>query len=663
MESNEVVLTSRSIQHILKSYNPEKAISEYIWNGFDANATEVDINIKYANNEFGFVESMEIIDNGDGICYEELPEKFKVFYDSTKRKEKKSKSDLIHGKNGYGRLTFFKFARFASWHTRYLFKDTMYEYDIDINSDNLKSYQKSEKQLSNSNTSGTVVSFKDINKDISLTYENEKLIPYLQIRFAWFLEVKKDAKILINGEELNYRSVIGDREDVKFEVFDSDHTKHTFHGVYINWNKKSADEYSNFYFLNNDYKIKYKKTTKLNKKGDNFYHSLIIVDDFFNEITVSEMSDEESGNKNMFDSEKNRLLFKELEKELNDFLAGKRRPFLKRQANSVIKDFEKENVMPNFGSNSWDLLRKQSFVDFVKELYEVRPSVFMKLNIDQKRIFLELLNLVMDTKERDNLFSILDSVIDLSTDDRAKFAKLLETTRLKQVVSTINLIKDRIMVVEDLKKVLFDHGLKAGEVKHLQQIIVNHYWIFGEEYNLVCAEEVKFTQALEKYRYLLLGIDKKEYIEHPDKYKEMDLFLTGKDFQYNSPKNLVVEIKNPTNIRKLTYKEFDQIQHYEDVIIHTDAFNDNRESWNFILVGQDIDDHLYSMLKNKKTGLASMNERSRIYVKRWSEIINDIEFRHKYLLDKLKIEREHLSNAENLPALMNELQNNDAAMS
>ena len=80
-------------------------------------------------------------------------------------------------------------------------------------------------------------------------------------------------------------------------------------------------------------------------------------------------------------------------------------------------------------------------------------------------------------------------------------------------------------------------------------------------------------------------------------------------------------------------------------------------------MGQDIDDHLYSMLKDKKAGLASMSERSRIYVKRWSEIINDIEFRHKYLLDKLKVEREHLSNAENLPEIMNELQNNDAAMS
>lgn len=143
----------------------------------------------------------------------------------------------------------------------------------------------------------------------------------------------------------------------------------------------------------------------------------------------------------------------------------------------------------------------------------------------------------------------------------------------------------------------------------------------------------------------------------------MDLFLTGEDFQYNSPKNLVVEIKNPTNVKKLTFKELEQIQRYENVIVNVDAFNDNRESWTFILVGQDIDDHLYSVLKDKKTGLVSMSERSRIYVKRWSEIINDIEFRHKYLLDKLKIEREHLSNAEKLPELMNELQNNDAAMS
>lgn len=187
--------------------------------------------------------------------------------------------------------------------------------------------------------------------------------------------------------------------------------------------KKSADEYSKFYFLNKEYKVKYRKTTKLNNKGDNFYHSLILVDDFFDEITKTEMSEEETETRSLFDSDKNRTIFKSLEKQLNDFLAEKRRPFLKKQANSVIDSFEKEKVMPDFGSNPWDLKKKETFVDFVKGLYEVRPAVFMKLNTDQKRIFLELLNLVMDTNEQDSLFKILDSVVELSSDDRKEFAK------------------------------------------------------------------------------------------------------------------------------------------------------------------------------------------------------------------------------------------------
>lgn len=663
MKTNEVILTSKSIQHILKGYNPEKAISEYIWNGFDANATEVDINIKYANEKFGLSDSIEIVDNGDGICYEELADKFKVFYDSAKRKGKKEKTDLVHGKNGYGRLTFFKFARFASWNTRYKLADSIYEYRIDVNSEDLKHYQASDKQLAVGDVSGTVVSFKDINADITSGYVKEKLVPYLKTRFAWFLEVKKEAKIQINGELLDYKSVIAEREDVKFDVYDIEHTRHTFHGVYINWNKKSADEYSKFYFLNKEYKVKYRKTTKLNNKGDNFYHSLILVDDFFDEITKTEMSEEETETRSLFDSDKNRTIFKSLEKQLNDFLAEKRRPFLKKQANSVIDSFEKEKVMPDFGSNPWDLKKKETFVDFVKGLYEVRPAVFMKLNTDQKRIFLELLNLVMDTNEQDSLFKILDSVVELSSDDRKEFAKILETTRLKRVISTINLIKDRILVVEDLKKVLFDHSLKAGEVKHLQKILVDHYWIFGEEYNLVCSEEVKFTQALEKYRYELLGVTEKEYINHPDKYKEMDLFLTGQDSQYGTPHNLVVEIKSPTYIKQLTYKEFGQIQTYGDVILKTDAFNDHRERWTFILIGQDVDSNLRdSVIKDPLSGWAYTKANASFYIKTWSQVINDVEFRHKYLLDKLLIERQKLSSSETLEEMMEEMHKSNAAI-
>lgn len=60
----------------------------------------------------------------------------------------------------------------------------------------------------------------------------------------------------------------------------------------------------------------------------------------------------------------------------------------------------------------------------------------------------------MDSGERDSLFKILDAVVELDSNDRKEFAKILEITRLKQVVSTIKLISDRLLTLENLKKIV-----------------------------------------------------------------------------------------------------------------------------------------------------------------------------------------------------------------
>ena len=268
----------------------------------------------------------------------------------------------------------------------------------------------------------------------------------------------------------------------------------------------------------------------------------------------------------------------------------------------------------------------------------------------------------MDSNERENLFKIIGEVVDLEQTDRAEFAKLLRTSRLKYIISTIKLIQDRILVIEDLKKLVFKHDLKAGEVKHLQKFIENHYWIFGEEYRMICAEEVKFEEALTKYIYYLRGVSEKKYIEHPDKYKEMDLFLAGKEFRDGGPHNLIIEIKNPTTVKKLTNKEYGQIEKYIDVIMKQDCFNDNREHWNFYLIGQDYDDIVERKITKKDTGLCIDANNCKLYVKKWSQIVNDIELRHKYLLEKLKVERQELSTAQTLDEVMIEMANNSAVV-
>lgn len=662
MNSQTVEITSAGIRKILNKYTPERAIAEYVWNGFDAKATVVNIDFEIDNAELDTIKNIRITDNGTGICYEELPIKFKKFYESQKRIANENNTEFTRGKNGYGRFTFYKFARFANWETRYSKDAQIMSYDIRIDSDTLKDYTTTEPLVSDDTTTGTCVVFNEISSDISSLFITKTLIPYLKAEFAWFLELKSEYQIYINGQELDYSSIIAEQESISPILSHNQKNNINFQCKYIRWNVKMNDEYSRFYFLNNDLELKFTKTTLLNKKGDNFWHSVIVIDDFFNEINCDNELDDNAIQPKLFDNSADRKLFKELITQLNEFLKKKRRPFLKEQAEVMVTKYKNEDVFPKFGTEDWDIVRREGLENFVKELYEVEPAVFMKLNKEQKRVFLELLNLVMDSGERDSLFKILDAVVELDSNDRKEFAKILEITRLKQVVSTIKLISDRLLTLENLKKIVFNHTLQANEVRDLQSFIEKHYWIFGEEYRMVCAEEVKFEEALRKYIYILRGVSEKKYIAHPNKYKEMDLFLTVHDFRDGRPHNIVVEIKNPTTIKQLKSEQLNQLEQYMDVILKQDCFNDANEFWTFILIGQDYDDIVGRRVINKLTGLVQNDSNYSLYVKKWSEITNEVERRLKYLLDKLKIERATLSKSQSLNEVMNEVSNNTAAM-
>ena len=63
----------------------------------------------------------------------------------------------------------------------------------------------------------------------------------------------------------------------------------------------------------------------------------------------------------------------------------------------------------------------------------------------------------------------------------------------------------------------------------IEKLIDEHYWLFGEQYHLVTTTEAKVGKALRSYIYLLNGEDKKTKIDHPDKNKEMDIFLCNQN--------------------------------------------------------------------------------------------------------------------------------------
>lgn len=121
MAKRKVNITNNSISNtVTKDIN--KAICEYLWNGFDANASQ--LSIKYTKNAFN-ITSLEILDNGEGIDRSSLQETFGCFQDSQKLHTYQWSSQ-VKGKKGKGRYSFNCFASKADWVTVYKDKESHY---------------------------------------------------------------------------------------------------------------------------------------------------------------------------------------------------------------------------------------------------------------------------------------------------------------------------------------------------------------------------------------------------------------------------------------------------------------------------------------------------------------------------------------------------------
>jgi len=637
-----IQITSPGIRKALKKYGYEQAISEYIWNGFDAKASNVELKIDA--NEIGTISQICIIDNGYGIDFEKLKNKFVPFFESEKEIDPEAPriTSVIHGKNGVGRLTFFCFATKAIWETVFEKGTKRFKYRIEISSEKLNTFSNSELAETNEPT-GTKVCFLGIQNITSFNFDND-IGNYLMKEFGWFLELNsaKDYKLTINDKELDYSSIIGDEDVYLYE-----NSGYSFNIRYIRWEESINREYSRYYLIDSKNTERYKYTTTLNYKGDHFFHSIFITSSFFDSFhPKGELADDEDGlQATLFSDSQSNKIYKELMSNVNYFLRNKRKPFLKAYTDVLIAEYEKEGVFPNLNGNEWDVYRQNELQQVVRELYQVEPKIFAKLNTEQKKTFIHLLNFLIDSGERDKLLEILESVINLDAEERDELARLLKTATLSSIIKTIKLIEDRFRAIEELKELVFNRDLGAKE-KDVQEFIEKHYWIFGEQYHLITAAEPKFEEALRRHIYILRGEKKDLRIDHPDKNKEMDIFMVRQDKQNDVINNVVIELKHPRV--KLGAKELDQVKKYMGVIKEQDLFNAPNMSWQFYLVGNSFDEskRIEGEFGNAKhhgeKSLVYFVDNCRIYIKKWSEIFVEFELRHQFLLEKLELERKAL---------------------
>lgn len=622
------------------------AISEYIWNGFEAHARN--INIDYTLNEAYGVKELIITDNGDGINYDELGETFGAFLASKKNLlSLKMKSKANKGK---GRFSFIAFADKAEWSTVYKDKDDYKEYQITMSNDTKEVIDCSQPESSDRKESGTSVRFSDIN---TLTAENmsfEILEPALLKEFAWFLYLykSKNVEITVNGDKVDFEKYVNTKLSEKSMVTIDGHR---FEISLVVWQESIKEKFCCYYFDSED-ALKGKDTTNFNRNTINFNHSVFVKSDFFDD-KENVLKNNDDIQINMFESQEEKKILKKLHKEIQKLIEKKISVYLSDKAEEAVEAMITERkTFPEFPSDVYGQMRKNDLKKVTKEIFKLEPLIFHKLKPIQEKSLLGFLNLLLSSEERENVLTILEQIVELSPEQRDDFSKILKKTSLENIIDTIKFIEDRYKIIELLRSIVYDLTKFSNERDHVQKIVERHFWLFGEQYNLASADQ-RMQKALEQYRNILYGEEDVTATLNPDAENErrMDIFMCNTRnvetaFETTLEENIVVELKAPKV--PLTKKVLRQIEDYMDYVRRQPQFNSKLRKWKFIAVCKEVDDYVKSQYKafedKGKVGLVFQVENCEVYALTWDDIIKSFEIKHKPMLERLKYDREQVAN-------------------
>lgn len=636
----------------------KEAICEYVWNGFEAHATEV--NIDYSLNVASGIGTLSISDNGEGIVYNSISDTFGAFLTSQKKLlSLKMKSKANKGK---GRFSFSAFATGAKWITTYKEPDfdDYKTYEIVLENDKKEVLNYTEPQMSAIKKTGTKVVFNNI---FSLTSENmafEVLEPALLKEFAWFLYLCKgrNLKININGKPIEYEKYINTEYSEKtLTTIDGNR----FEVTLIVWEEAIKEKFCCYFFDSKD-EVKNIETTSFNRNTVEFNHSVFVKSDFFDgqECLDTEM---ESNQISLFTDEDDKKVYKQLKKFIAGFIEKKIGNYMSQKADDAVRQMiEERKTFPEFSDDPYGKMQKQDLEKVTKEIYKLEPKIFYKLKPVQEKSLLGFLNLLLNSKERENVLTIVEQIVELTPEQRQDFSDMLRKTKLENVIDTIKFIQERYKVIELLKAIVFDMPQYANERNHIQKIVQQHFWLFGEQFNLVSADE-RMKNALEKYINILYGGKDTDSTldEDAEQERRMDIFLCNNrevetSFGTTLEENIIVELKAPRVI--LSKKVLRQIEDYMDFVRKQPSFNSEYRRWKFIAVCKEVDEDVkgrYKTFEDRgKVGLVHEIDNYEVYALTWDDIFKSFELRHAPLLKRLNYDREKLAEE-----LMNEVKHED----
>ena len=625
-KSYDVNLKSDYLKNV-SNVTPIKGIEEAIWNSLDADANE--ILIKFNRNEFEKLSEVIIEDNGHGIDINKVETEFTTLGGSFKKTTLRSpKNRKYHGSQGAGRLKLSSIGNNIDISSTYYDENNKCYVDINIFIDgiNLNKFEVKSLNKSSKKQTGTRIKITNLSPKVS-SLINEKSLEEIAEIFSAYSFSYPDFSIIYDGTNIDFGLYIKNICSEEFEL-DINDKNEKFNVKIIEWKKSNLD----------------KKICYCDEEGitieDKFHKlrlqlpiSIYILSKYFASIEEPCFLQLDG-----FDT-----ILNEISNKAKNIAKNYDLEKIHEQAKEYIEELKKEEIYPykTEPTNIIEKIEQQVFDVTALQLRKYLPVDSSKKTTKKgkakDKLTLSLLKEAISSSPT-VVSKIIKAVLGLTNDEQSDFAELLERTTLSSIINTSKEISDRLIKLEGFKQIILtDFNKRILERKHLQKLLEQEYWLFGDNYQLGAADNT-LKNVLKKYLQYIGREDFEETVlDEKDSKKIPDICLWKqykKDYQGNK-ENLIIEIKKPT--LNVTMTEVSQIQTYANKIIEDSAFPKEKTFWTFYLLTNTYDNivgHACNQ-RDREPGLYINGDNYKIYVKRWSEILNDAEAKLSYLQEKL----------------------------
>lgn len=600
------------------------AIAELVWNGLDANATRVDVELR--RSSWDAVTEIVVTDNGHGMTSEQARTAFQTYGKTWKTGTRHTAGGtrILHGRNGEGRLFAFALGDRFTWESAVEEDGTLPGVRISGDAERADIWTVEDAPPVRDRP-GTVVRIEVPQGKNLRALESEDTAANLTAKLAFYLRAYPDVCVTFDGKRLDPAEImVGDPVDLPLDLpeeYAQDDPPPVV--TFVEWNQRMSDRKT--LICNSD-------GIALYEEGREWSDSIVSFTPYlrsgrFDEAPLDDLHMLPMTHGSLMDAAA-KAVREHLEQRGSEISAA------------VVRQLKEEGIYPYPEGPATDIqsIERKAFDVVVTVARDALPhrGAPRSLSVGLIRTALE--------RSPGDLHAVLEKVLALTDEDQRHLRNLLDSTELTDVIGAATTVTNRLNFLGGLRKMLADEKLRTElrEVDQLHPMVAQNLWLFGEDWAWA-RTEVGLTNVLQAHLEELgedVALENRlQPVRQPDgRDGRVDILMFRTRRSDNTTERIVIELKRPTV--RVGEKELRQIKGYARAIVDDPQYKGVDCRWTFYLVTYDYSDRIQRDIRQKgrPDGLCDDQDDYQVWVKSWGEILDTAEKKMRFFQQQLQYE-------------------------